>query len=362
MRKIRRPARPNGKPVFFSLLAILLLAMFLGLASFLVREIYKKEPTQKGILIEGQQIATAQRDPYDSLDLRIAERAVYHGSPIQKIKNLGVENNVNRYIISFTVPEDNLTEYGLMTEPAAPRLPQGYPVIILCHGFTTPDDYSTENFYLNDMEFYSQHGFAVVKPDFRGQGLSLNDGQAEGAFYSMAYNTDLESLIASVKKTSYLNKDNISLWGHSMGAYIALRTAVLVPGIRNVILLSGPVGTAKDLFTSYFPSSDRANPVAEKIRQAILLKYGTPLTSPGFWAYTSPLNYLDKTSAVIQIHVGSLDRVVPPKFSADLDAALTAAGKPHEYYIYAGGNHGLVAERGFIWQRSLELLQESPNN
>src|SRR5579862_6163986 len=151
---------------------------------------------------------------YHSLDLSQAATAHYVNSPILREKDLGIAQNVRDYIIRFNVPKDGLTEYGLMTMPTTPEPKTGYPVVVLLHSYSSPQSYSTLSAYLAEMQFYSQHGFVVVKPDFRRQGLSLPDGTATGAFYSMDYNTDTLSLIAAIQKTRYLNANQINLWGH----------------------------------------------------------------------------------------------------------------------------------------------------
>ncbi len=344
------------KKLFRGLIFALLL-LFVGAGLFFYFHSFHKEWPRKGILAEDQLFPASPETAYKNLDLKIAAKYRFTSDSIKKVQSLGVENGSGIFIVSFKVPADNLTEYGLMSVPTSPQPAKGYPVIILCHGYTKPSRYSTTKYYLSDMEEYSANGFVVIKPDFRGQGLSLYVGQPEGAYYSMAYNTDLLSLIAAVKKTNYLNSANINLWGHSLGAYIALRAAVLSPDIKNVILLSGPVGSASDMFIDFTPISDRTNPVAENIRKAMLLRYRTPLSNPQFWDATSPLSYLNQLKAYVQIHVGSNDVIVPPRFSADLDKALTAAKKPHDYFIYPGGSHGLVDERPQIYARSLQLLK-----
>lgn len=292
-----------------------------------------------------------------SLDLRLAAKAVYPSSPLIKLNQLNLPGPTVVQIISFEVPVDHLTEYGLMVLPASPPPAAGFPLIILCHAYHNPTTYSTTGSYLADMQFYAKHGFAVIKPDFRGQGLSSKQGQPEGAYFSMAYNTDLMSLISAVKQTTYLDKNSINLWGHSLGSYIALRASVLSPDIKKTILLSGPVGQLKEMFADFTPSSDRANPVARRVKTIVVAKYGTPLTNPGFWKYASPLRYLGNTATLYQIHVGARDKIVPAEFSAELDDALTSAHRPHQYFIYPGGGHGLTAQRPLIWSRSLEFLQ-----
>lgn len=346
-----KQTRPNLASV---LLIVVALALYLGIVWFFITQSYQQQPLQVGRLSSTQ--AYTGEDYAKSLDLRIASKASYPSSAINIVKDLTPDGGVRKQIISFQVAVDNLTEYALMSLPAGNTPAGGYPTIILCHGYYNPEQYNTLTGYINDMDFYSQHGFAVIKPDFRGQGLSINQGQPEGSYYSMAYNTDAMSLISAVKKTTYLDKNDINLWGHSMGAYVALRAAVLSPDIKNLILLSGPVGTPQDMFSDYSASSDRDNPAALKLREAALLKYGTPVTDPKFWDETSPLDFLSHLNAEVQINVSNNDNVVPPVFSADLDKALTKANKAHQYFIYDGGGHGMDSDMPLIWQRSLQLL------
>ncbi|MDB5161241.1 MAG: putative peptidase [Candidatus Saccharibacteria bacterium] len=305
----------------------------------------------------GSQLGAGRQTYYKDLNLRVARQAEFTSEPIKQVSDQGVIRGARHIIFKFGVPHDNLTESGLMTLPSTPPPAGGYPVLILLHGYANPWSYSTEKSYLPDMEFYSRNGIAVLKPDLRGQGLSIPDGQPEGAYYSMAYNTDTLSLVAAAQKTDYLNGKKISVWGHSMGAYIALRAAVVSDDIVNAILLAGPVGYIQDMFTAYVAISDTQNATAANIRLDQLDKHGTPITNPEYWNDTSPLNFLSGTKAHIQIHVGTADQIVPPRFSADLNEALNNANKPHEYYVYTGAGHGLVAQRSLIWQRSLALLK-----
>jgi len=246
----------------------------------------------------------------------------------------------------------------LLMLPNTPKPTNGYPVIILCHGYINPDEYLTAEGYLSDMAFYASHGFAVVKPDFRGQGLSSGQGLPEGAYYSMAYNTDVMSLISALKQTSYIDKTKINIWGHSMGAYIALRASVISKDIKNTILLSGPVGSFEQTYLSYVPPSDENNPEALRVRNQVFAKYGTPADDQSFWKNASPTNFLNDTNSRIQIHVGALDSVVPPQLSADLNDDLNNLHINHEYYLYQDGRHGLMLQRSLIWARSLSAFQK----
>jgi uncharacterized protein len=299
---------------------------------------------------------------YRSLDLKLAAKATFPSAPLTIKQDLGVNSGIHESVFSFQVKDDSLRECGLMMLPTGQPPQDGYPVIILIHGYINPDRYLTQDGYIGDMEFYASQGFMVLKPDLRGQGDSLGEGVADSAYYSMAYNTDVMSLISAVKLTKHVNKSNINLWGHSMGAYIALRAAILSPDIKSAILLSGPVDSLQEMYLTYIPPSDEDNPYALATRTAVFSKYGTPAENLTFWSDASPIDQLNRVKAFIQIHVGSDDGIVPPRFSADLDAALNQAKIKHQYFVYQGGSHSLVGDRAQIYDRSLELMRATRPN
>jgi uncharacterized protein len=294
-----------------------------------------------------------------SLDLKLALKGTYPSKPITVIKDLGAANGIQTDQFSFKVSNDSLIEYGLLTLPAGSQPASGFPTLILLHGFSSPRDYLTDSFYIGDMQFYSQHGFAVFKPDFRGQGLSRDSAHPDSAYYSMAYNTDVMSLISALKQTSLVNTSKISLWGHSMGAYVALRAAVLSKDIKDVILLSGPVDSLKKMYLTYVPPSDARDPYALATRNTVFSRYHTPASNSEFWKDASPINFVSQIKAHVQIHVGLEDATVPPEFSADLDTAFNQHQIKHDYFTYPDGPHSLLPQRDLIWSRSLELLDSN---
>ncbi len=296
-----------------------------------------------------------------SLDLKLAEKAKYSSAAIRSYQDLGTASGLHKQIFSFDVKTDGLTEYGLEVTPDKPAPPGGYPVIILLHGYSNPHRYSTELSYLGDTAFYARHGFAVFKPDLRGQGFSINQGKPDSAYYSMAYNTDVMSLISALRQTPQIDKRNINIWGHSMGAYIALRSAVLDKGIKNIFLLSGPVDSLEKMFSTYVPPSDENNTYALATRNEVFTKYGIPSGESQFWRDSSVFNFLPQIKAHVLIFVGLKDTVVPPEFSSDLDQALTKAKLSHQYFAYPDAGHSLTLQRDDIYAKTIaQLSKDNP--
>jgi uncharacterized protein len=58
----------------------------------------------------------------------------------------------------------------------------------------------------------------------------------------------------------------------------------------------------------------------------------------------SPINYLDRVTAAVSIHHGSLDAQVPLAWSEDLCSRLQALEKPVECFTYQGQPHTFVGE------------------
>lgn len=335
------------------IIALLLAVLVGGLSGFIV---YMFWHSHREIGQYGISDIYPSENLHKSLDLKLALRAKYPSGPIRVVKELGSGGSVRQRLVSFEVKNDDLVEYALVMQPVTEPPPQGYPVLILIHGYMQPRSYTTDFSYTGDMSYYAENGFMVIKPDLRGQGESINAGSPDSAYYSMSYNTDIMSLISAVKQTRGVDKSNINLWGHSMGAYIALRAAVLSDGIKNTILLAAPVDSLETMYLTYIPPSDENNPLALATRVEVFSKYGTPTENQRFWYDASPINFVSRIKGNVQIHAGLLDGLVPPEFSVSLRNALSRSKISHQYYDYPYGGHSLIESRPDIYQRSLEVM------
>lgn len=119
----------------------------------------------------------------------------------------------------------------------------------------------------------------------------------------------------------------ITVGGHSAGAYIAAMLALDprwldavqlgTDTIRAGVLLSGPFDFA---------------PFREWRGRATFGTYHDP-------SDTQPINHVRSDAPPLLLQHGSSDRLVYAKNSRVLDAALTAAGAPHELRVYKGCDH-----------------------
>jgi dipeptidyl aminopeptidase/acylaminoacyl peptidase len=75
----------------------------------------------------------------------------------------------------------------------------------------------------------------------------------------------------------------------------------------------------------------------------------TPDEAPDLYQRLSPLPSLHYVQAPVQIHWGDADETVPYKWPGDLLAGLQAAGKPVEYFEYAGQPHSFRGEANQLY-------------
>ncbi|HSH31651.1 MAG TPA: alpha/beta fold hydrolase, partial [Candidatus Saccharimonadales bacterium] len=197
----------------------------------------------------------------------------------------------------------------------------------------------------------------VLKPDYRGHDRS--EGDAAGGNFSPAYTYDVLNLVASIKRYSNANGERIGLLGHSMGGSVGLRALVAGADVKASVLAAGVVGSPEDLFYRWRYSSSPPPNFVTSLRQRLLAQFGEPSSGSGFWHNVSPLNYLAAVKGPVQIHHGTADGSVPKLFSDSLAAALEQANRPHQYYVYEGGDHNFTgAARGPFLERTLAFFNQ----
>lgn len=276
--------------------------------------------------------------------------------PITAEQQLPARSGCPTSVVSYR--SDGFKIYALMSLPPTPPPAGGYPTLILAHGYINPQSYQTTGTdYAAFIAAYCNAGYLVLKPDYRGNGHS--EGVPEGGHFSPAYTYDILNLAASLRSLPQTNPARLALLGHSLGGHVLLRALVAshdLP-IKAAILASGVVGSLQDI-AYHWPSPVPSD--IPPIRDQVIAQYGSPQQNPAFWHDASAINYVSAIHCPVQINHGTADTVVPIAFSQHLDAALTAAGKPHEFNAYPGGDHQYTNPtiRQEFLQNSLTFLRQ----
>ena len=280
---------------------------------------------------------TPTPDPYAGLYIDALRARTYGGGAITIIRTLLVTETFTRSLIAY--PSDGLIIYGFMNTP---RGPGPFPVIIMNHGYISPANYQTLTYMTRYANPLTAAGFIVIHPDYRGYGDS-DDGPN---LFRIGYAIDVLNLIALAKQLPNADPEAIGLFGHSMGGGISLRVATVSPDETAVLLYGSMSGDEHANFAK----------IAEWRGDDNLPEFSVP---PEAVARIAPINHLANVQAAISIHHGEADATVPPEWSADLYARLTALDKEVEYFTYPDQPHTFVDEgHALLIERAIAFFDQ----
>ena len=322
------------------------------------------KPAQKilfviSVLLIGVAALITLKPRSNPLSIEELKKGKYPGSDIQIEETLSPEKTYNRYIVSYYSQGFKL--YGLLLIPNSSKPTNGFPVIVLSHGYITPDRYTPEGNYIPYFDAFAENGYIVFKPDYRGHGKS--EGSPTSTYYSSDYVVDVLNGIISIKKYSDVDPAKIGIWGHSMGGNISLKVAEISSDVKVLSIWSGVVAPIDDIMenwqgrVSYGP-----DPLDLELRNKnldyLLKKYGTPSKNPTFWDKIDPNSYLADVIIPVQISVGLSDNQVPPDFSKGLYDRLKNLNKNVEYFEYDGANHDINQSFSIAMKHTLDFFNK----
>ena len=267
----------------------------------------------------------------------------YTDSQIMVERKVSLSKNFSSFIVSYL--SDGLKLYALMNIPNSKMPENGFPVVIINHGYIKPSDYSTINSYKNITDYFSENGYLVLKPDYRGNGTSETE---DNALMRFAYPVDVLNLIESLKNIPQANSNEVYLYGHSMGGEIVLKVLEIagkkpetLAKIKAAVVWA-PVADLPDWFSkTHVPwlqeTKNNKNYYAETFK---IMK--TPEENPILWQSVSPINYLQDIQTPIQINHGLSDGTVPYRSSIELYDNLISLNKTAQLLTYPDNNHNLV--------------------
>ena len=266
----------------------------------------------------------------------------YERGEIKIEKKVETNKSFTSYIAFYF--SDGLKIYSLLNIPNIPKPQNGFPVVIINHGYINPAVYDTISSYKSITDYFSQNGYLVLKPDYRGNGKSEIDNTALMRF---AYPIDVMNLISSIPSISEADSNSIYLWGHSLGGEVVLEVleitgenADLSRDIKAAVLWAPVTDPLKWFSRQNLPRLTEAviTPFPYSKTFEIL---GKPEDNPKLWESISPLSYLENIKIPVQIVHGTSDETVPYQWSIELFNDLKSLGKNTKLNLYENASHNL---------------------
>ncbi len=262
-------------------------------------------------------------------------------SEISELKLLSEEASYKSYLTSYL--SDGLKVNGLLTIPNGDKPDKGWPAVVFVHGYIPPESYKTTSNYSAYVDYLAKNGFVVFKIDLRGHADS--EGEPGGAYYSSDYVIDTLNAYTALQSSDFVDKDNIGLWGHSMGGNVVFRAFVAKKDIKAVSIWAGAVYTYND-FMDYSISDNSYRPPSQdsesrRKRNELFETYGEFDPQNEFWMKIVPTNYLGGLSGAVQINHAVDDDVVSVEYTRNLSGILLDTNIKSEINEYQSGGHNI---------------------
>lgn len=342
----------------FLYLAIFVSVLLIAVSTYLYFNNSKGEDLKKEFVTETENVIESvvtnvtnpsqifkKNNPFSIKELRTKK---YIASDI-KIENVVQDTSLfTSYRISFS--SDGLHQYALMSVPKSTMPENGFPVVMLAHGYIYPPSYSTENSYISPARYFASNGFLVLKPDYRGHGKS--EGHTDRRIMDqLEYALDVRNLLESINNVPKADPSNIFLYGHSMGGEIGVRILEIYPSIRAATLWAPSIFWYPES-QMYFIRNLFAYDVESSIKQL------ADVVSEEEYPEVGALENVKFINTPVNIHHSNNDNVTPYLWGKTLYNELIKAGKIATLYTYEGTSHQLGSGYSQALKRDLELFNK----
>ncbi|MCX2779543.1 S9 family peptidase [Microbulbifer thermotolerans] len=249
----------------------------------------------------------------------LEENAVVKGHPLYPYKKDWIVPEFG----SFKAPEGHQLYYRLY-KPAGFDAKKKYPVLVFLYG--GPHAQLVTNSWDREFNQYmAQQGYVVFTLDNRG---SAHRGTAfENPIYKRMGTVEVDDQVAGVKflrSLPYVDGDNIGVYGHSYGGYMALMTMFKAGDYFKAGVSGAPV-TDWTLYDTHYTE-----------------RYmGNPNTDGEEYQASSVFPYVDGLKGPLLIYHGMADDNVLFTNTTRLIKTMQDKGKQFELMTYPGKKHSL---------------------
>lgn len=290
---------------------------------------------------------SGKRDFVEKFTIEYLREKDFSEQSINIEKSLGKRSSFESYIISYI--SDGLKLYALMNIPSSKMPENGYPVVIVNHGYIPPKKYSTIDSYKLVSSYFADNGFLTLKPDYRG-----HDSSEEGEgipFNRFNYTEDVINLLYATKNINKADTDNLFMLGHSMGGDITLRILEITDKVKAATLWS-PVSIMFPESLLFFIRR-RGTEIAKSIELVI-----KSIFEDEDFPKVSAIANINYIKVPIILHHGTDDESVPYEWSLQLIDKFDEAKINYKFYTYKGEDHNFTKKSFYsVLKKDVEFFK-----
>jgi dipeptidyl aminopeptidase/acylaminoacyl peptidase len=327
-------------------------------------------------------------------------------SSMSIMQKLGDFAGYRSYAVEYE--SDGLKLRAVMNTPVSEMPPEGYPVLIMNHGFAGGREEQFKRYYSSDQDSdsyrkliqgnplvrYAREGFVVFQPDYRGHGYSENHGKHDGAWqldrfgnkavnkagknvprvldddglrfngwlYTAYYTIDVLNLVAAL--TSFdefpegirLDQENLFAWGRSLGGDVTARLMTCTDKVKAASLWVPATTSLWDQAHHYhYDSPLYADSISMENLLVELQTYNKVHATHLVTRDLIPNNFIDQVRGPFMIQVSLDDKGVRSAWGIEYYYELQEYGVDTELRVYPGNDHVFQGE--ILEQAILEDLR-----
>ena len=241
---------------------------------------------------------------------------------------------------------DGLTIPGLLFQPKGKA--RRRPAILYVHGGPS---WQTMIAWSPLIQTWLAEGWAVLCPNYRGSTGYGKEFQTANRF--VLGQADIADIVAGADfliRKGLADPERIGITGASYGGYMTMVGLTRYPD-------RFAAGSAVVPFLNWFTefASER-----EDLQYWDLQNMGDPKEAPDRFREASPMFFLDRINAPVQMLAGAHDPRCPAAETEEADAELKRLGKVHETIIFPDEGHGFLKLKNKLtaYQRQLRFLKK----
>jgi acetyl esterase/lipase len=224
--------------------------------------------------------------------------------------------------------QDGLALTGWLYRPAGGP---PWPTVVYLHGGPEAQERPVYNSLFQSLV---AAGMAVFAPNVRGSsGFGRAFLVADDREKRFAAIDDVAACVEHVVTTGIADPDRVACMGRSYGGYLTLAALVEHP---QLFAAGVDVCGMADFATFYAHTESW-------IAAAAVAEYGDPARDADLLRALSPIHRIDRLVAPLLVVHGADDTNVPVEEAEQVVAALAARGVEHEYLLFEGEGHELLA-------------------
>lgn len=271
------------------------------------------------------------------------------------LNNNKLTENLKAYQLSkkefFTLKTETGEFNAWMLKPLNFDSTKEYPLFMT--QYSGPGSQSVSNKWNSANDYWYQHlaekGYIIVCVDGRGTGFK--GAEFKKITYKELGKYEVQDQINAAKELgerSYINKNEIGIWGWSYGGFMASNCLFKGNDVFKMAIAVAPV-TSWRFYDSIY---------TERYMQ-------TPQENPSGYDDNSPLNYADLLKGNYLLVHGSGDDNVHFQNSMRMSNALIEANKPFDQAIYPDRTHGIYRGKNtrlHLYNKMTNFIRENLGN